>query len=312
MLQYILTESSRYSVAELAQMAIEGGCGWIDLHLPSLSDTELRELLAPDIIGMCREAGVFLTIDDREAVARELGLHGVRYTLQGAPAEVPLTPLVGPLVDLWGFGSPGDRPEPDSAAVRRTLQLTGMNKTDMRGPVVKRAPGMKFDFAAIAKGYGVDRVAEMLRRNGCENYLVEVGGDVAALGLNPRGEVWHVKIEMPDGGDGGSMLELDDMCVATSGNYRNYRERPDGSRYGHTISPLTGYPVMTDVLSASVVAPTCATADALATACMAMGAEAAADGRTAAMLSAFPHTRAILVLAPELQGQPLRVISLVN
>lgn len=86
MLQYILTESSRYSVAELAQMAIEGGCGWIDLHLPSLSDTELRELLAPDIIGMCREAGVFLTIDDREAVARELGLHGVRYTLQGAPA----------------------------------------------------------------------------------------------------------------------------------------------------------------------------------------------------------------------------------
>lgn len=80
MLQYVLTESDRYSVAELAQMAIEGGCLWIDLSLPGRSDEEIRTMIAPDVIDMCRDAGVFLTIDDRPELARELGLHGVRLS----------------------------------------------------------------------------------------------------------------------------------------------------------------------------------------------------------------------------------------
>ena len=86
MLQYILTESPRYSVAELCQMAIEGGCGWIDLHLPDMSDAEVRAAIEPDAIEMCRQSGIFLTVDDRPELARDLGLHGVRYTAAATPA----------------------------------------------------------------------------------------------------------------------------------------------------------------------------------------------------------------------------------
>lgn len=86
MLQYILEESERYSVADLAQMAIEGGCGWIDLRLPDRDDADVRELIVPDVLDMCRDAGVFLTVDDRPELARELGLHGVRITNGAAPS----------------------------------------------------------------------------------------------------------------------------------------------------------------------------------------------------------------------------------
>lgn len=91
MLQYILTESERFSTAELAQMAIEGGCGWIDIHLPLLDDSALRGRLVPDVVDMCRESGVFLTVDDRPELARELGLHGVRITLEGAATSPALS-----------------------------------------------------------------------------------------------------------------------------------------------------------------------------------------------------------------------------
>lgn len=88
MLQYILTESQRFSVAELCQMAIEGGCGWIDLHLPELTDADIRTAIEPEAIEMCRQAGVFLTVDDRPGLARELGLHGVRFTSAAGPDGV--------------------------------------------------------------------------------------------------------------------------------------------------------------------------------------------------------------------------------
>lgn len=100
MLQYILTESDRYSIAELAQMAIEGGCTWIDLHLPGLDDARVRQEIAPEVIDMCREAGIFLTIDDRPELARELGLHGVRMTAGNSPSEAPMSP--GALRDELG------------------------------------------------------------------------------------------------------------------------------------------------------------------------------------------------------------------
>lgn len=92
MLQYILTESDKYSVAELAQMAVEGGCGWINLSLPGYDDAALRSTLVPDVVDMCRDAGIFLTIDDNIAICRELGLHGVRITLGGTPAGQELSP----------------------------------------------------------------------------------------------------------------------------------------------------------------------------------------------------------------------------
>lgn len=101
MLQYLLTESAEFSTQELVQMAIEGGCGWIDIHLPELTDEDLRRILAGDVVDMCREAGVFLVVDDRPELARELGLHGVRFTLGAMPGRKPMSPaeardLLGP------------------------------------------------------------------------------------------------------------------------------------------------------------------------------------------------------------------------
>lgn len=192
-------------------------------------------------------------------------------------------PTVGPLTELWGFGRRGETPEPDSATVAATLASVGFDKVRIKNDtVVFAVPGMRLDFGAVAKGYGVDRVASMLRRNGCGNYMVEIGGEVAASGVNHRGELWHIMIESPQMDGSGEIITLDNRCVATSGNYRNYRERPDGSRYAHTLDPLTGYPRESDFLSVTVIAPTCAEADALATACMAMPA-AEADSLAATL-----------------------------
>lgn len=185
-------------------------------------------------------------------------------------------PTVGPLVNLWGFGSHGDCPEPTAAQVDSARTFVGFNRTHLDGNrVVCDTTGMYFDFSSIAKGYGIDRIAAMLRRNGCENYLVEIGGEVSAAGANPLGQPWVIAIEQPIAGTApGEKTQrkvlLQDKCMATSGNYRNYRQRADGTSYGHTINPLSGYPMQTELLSVTVVAPTCIQADALATALMTM------------------------------------------
>lgn len=206
---------------------------------------------------------------------------------------------VAPLVDLWGFGRK-DVAEgfvPDSAEVALALQLIGMNRIEYVAPATLRRakPGMQLDFSSIAKGYGVDRVTDALRSCGVENMMVEIGGEVMALGVNPKGQPWRIQIDAPVSGNPGDsalrVIELTDRAVATSGNYRNYRRRSDGSTFGHTLSPLTGYPVQTDMLSATVIAPRCELADALATACMTMNADEAAK-----MIRGFENVSAILVV----------------
>lgn len=140
---------------------------------------------------------------------------------------------------------------------------------------------MELDFASVAKGYASDLVGEKLRKAGVTNYLVEIGGEIAYSGHNPQGAPWRVGISRPDLDSLGISQELQEIIdlpgeqggLATSGNYRNYKIASDGRVYGHTISALSGYPAETDILSASVIAPTCAEADALATAFMASGYE---------------------------------------
>ena len=207
-------------------------------------------------------------------------------------------PTVAPLVNLWGFGyRDGDSDIPSDSTIAEALAWVGMPdcRMDSSGRVVKKAARTEFNFSAIAKGYGVDCIAAMLRRNGVENYMVEVGGEIALAGKNPRGERWHIQIDAPVDGnlehEGLRVLELTDCGVATSGNYRNFRETAAG-RVWHTISPVTGYPVRSEVLSATVIAPDCATADALATASMAMPVDSAM-----AMLGKLEGVRAILVMA---------------
>jgi thiamine biosynthesis lipoprotein len=208
-------------------------------------------------------------------------------------------PTVGPLVDLWGFGrkTMAEGSEPDSAQVAATLAHVGLSHTAISQlTLATDVDGVQFDFSAVAKGYGVDRVAEMFRRNGVKDFMVEIGGEVVTSGSNPDGKVWRIQIDTPSSANPGDsslqVIELENCAVATSGNYRNYRLHADGSSYGHTISPITGYPYPNSTLSATVIAPNCALADALATACMALPAADAAD-----MIKRVDNVKAILVQA---------------
>lgn len=189
-------------------------------------------------------------------------------------------PTVSPLIRAWGFGQ-GHEVSADTLDVDSVLQHVGINKTRLENrKLVKDDPAIEFNFSAIAKGFGVDCIAEMLERNGVTNYLVEVGGEIRAHGVNPQGEKWRIGIDRPDAdakpSEIVSAISITDCGVATSGNYRNYHES-GGRRFGHTISPLTGRPAETDVLSATVIAPTCMEADALATCCMALGSQKALE-----------------------------------
>lgn len=187
-------------------------------------------------------------------------------------------PTVGPVVNLWGFG-PGGPQLKDSVNINAILPRIGFEKITFDQQLVrKQVPGMYLDFSAIAKGYGVDVVAEYLESKGIENFLVEIGGELVARGLNDKGELWKVGINKPE--EMGSASELYSVValankgMATSGNYRNYYE-VDGLKISHTIDPKTGRPVRHGLLSATVLADDCMTADAIATALMVMGTEKA-------------------------------------
>jgi thiamine biosynthesis lipoprotein len=186
---------------------------------------------------------------------------------------------VMPLVDLWGFGPAGpvDEPPPD-AAIRERLAHVGFDRIELRnGALVKKDPAVTLDLSSIAKGYGVDQVAAVLRAEGVRDFVVEIGGEVYASGLRRDGRPWRVGINRPRSDaapdDVFGVALLRDQAFATSGDYRNFF-RSGGVRYSHVIDPRTGRPVVDGVVSASVLAPDCTLADGLATAVMVMGAEA--------------------------------------
>lgn len=185
-------------------------------------------------------------------------------------------PTVSPLVTAWGFGR-GHRPTADTLRIDSLLRFVGIDKTRLsHDALVKDDPRIEFNFSAIAKGYGCDAVGEMLARNGVRDFLVEIGGEIMAVGNNPEGGKWRVSVDRPIFSadtvthESQQIIAFTDMGVATSGNYRNFR-REWNRVFGHTISPLTGRPAETDVLSATVLAPTAMEADGLATAFMSMG-----------------------------------------
>ncbi|MEQ9424122.1 MAG: FAD:protein FMN transferase [Cyclobacteriaceae bacterium] len=184
-------------------------------------------------------------------------------------------PTIGPIVNAWGFG-PETRQEIDSLKIDSLLTLVGFEKVRFNQKAVGKLTGAYIDFSAVAKGYAVDVLAQYLEGRGVDNYMVEIGGEVRSKGLNPDGQNWRIGIENPQGDELDRRLhatvKLKDMAMATSGNYRNFYEQ-DGKKYAHTINPKTGYPVEHSLLSTSVFAPTCMTADAFATAFMVMGLE---------------------------------------
>ncbi|WP_237064791.1 FAD:protein FMN transferase [Microbulbifer guangxiensis] len=185
---------------------------------------------------------------------------------------------VGPLVNLWGFG-PGPEPEttPGDDAIDALLKTVGSDALQVeRNPDrLTRTRPVELDLSAIAKGHGVDRVAQLLEEQGIENYLVEIGGELRTAGVNPKGARWRIGIErpVPSGSVVQLPVEISGYAMATSGDYRNYYER-DGVRYAHSIDPRTGRPLQHRLASVTVLAESCAEADGLATALNVMGAEA--------------------------------------
>jgi thiamine biosynthesis lipoprotein len=197
-----------------------------------------------------------------------------------ADTEGYFDPTVGPLVKAWGFSYKKGLPQPDSARVDSLLRWVGYQRTRLEeGRLLKDISGIEIDFNAIAQGYTVDVIAGFFKSKGIKNYLVEVGGEVRAEGENERGETWHIGIDKPtDKGEAGRPLQtvvpLSGRALATSGSYRKFVER-DGRRYSHAIDPHTGYPITHRLLSISVIADDCMTADAYATAFLVMGLEKA-------------------------------------
>ena len=187
---------------------------------------------------------------------------------------------VAPLVNAWGFGFKKGI-TPDSTTIDSLRKVVGYNTVAIvDGKVTKQHPGTMLDCSAIAKGYGCDAVAATLEAHGVENYMVEIGGEVVTKGKNSKGGAWTIGISKPtDNPTTGSnelheIIAISGKSMATSGNYRNFREE-NGRKIAHTIDPRTGYPVQHSLLSATVIADDCATADAWATSFMVMGVEKA-------------------------------------
>ena len=182
---------------------------------------------------------------------------------------------VKPLVDLWGFGTEKMPPRiPENDKIILTLSKIGFNHIDFKGPGrILKTEKISLDLGSIAKGYGVDAIADLFLSSGINNVLVEIGGELYAAGKNKKGEHWSVGISRPDKrfADQGlfRVIRLKNQAIATSGNYRNFFEM-DGKMFSHIIDPKTGFPVDNNIVSTSVISEDCTFADGLATALMVM------------------------------------------
>lgn len=187
---------------------------------------------------------------------------------------------VAPLVNAWGFGFKNGS-QPNRQQVDSLRRLIGYEKVTLKDDrIVKQSPDIMLDCSAIAKGYGSDVVARFLQQQGVKNFMVEIGGEVVTSGVNPQRLPWRIGVTKPTDdtlsikGEIQSVLNVTDLAMATSGNYRNFYYK-GGKKYAHTIDPKTGYPVQHSLLSATVLAKDCATADAYATSFMVLGIDGA-------------------------------------
>jgi len=186
---------------------------------------------------------------------------------------------IAPLADFWGFGSGKKHEAVDSAKVDSLRELVGYKKIRLvNGKLIKDNPNITLNVNAIAQGYAVDVVARYLEDEGVENYMVEIGGEVRVKGHNAENKLWRIGIDKPQEDASEferqlqTIIQLQNKSLATSGNYRQFYVE-NGIKYSHTINPATGYPIRSKLLSATIIADDCMSADAYATACMVMGLE---------------------------------------
>ncbi|MBR1462935.1 MAG: FAD:protein FMN transferase [Prevotella sp.] len=206
---------------------------------------------------------------------------------------------VAPLVNAWGFGFKAGT-APTQHAIDSLKSTVGYKKVSLSsGRIHKTDPRVMLDCSAIAKGYGSDVVARLLKKEGIQNYMVEIGGEIVTSGINQKRERWRIGVTKPSDDSLSvnqelqTVLNVTDKAMATSGNYRNFYYK-NGRKYAHTIDPKTGYPVQHSILSATVIAPSCAIADAYATSFMVMGME-----RARQVLEKHPELMAYLIYTDE-------------
>lgn len=206
---------------------------------------------------------------------------------------------VAPLVNAYGFGFDPDRSTPDSV-LAELRNYVGWKKVSLSpsGYIKKENPNIKLDASAIAKGFGSDVVARVLRQNGINDFMVEVGGEVVCSGVNDKGKVWSIGINKPiedstmqHTNEWQRVVQLDGKALATSGNYLQYYYK-NGTKYAHTIDPCSGKPVNHTLLSSSIIADDCMTADALATACMVIGVDSALS-----LIESLPNVEGYFIYA---------------
>ncbi|MEP1447903.1 MAG: FAD:protein FMN transferase [Paraglaciecola sp.] len=216
----------------------------------------------------------------------------------GTLSDGILDVTVGPLVNLWGFG-PKARPDkiPSAAEVMTARERVGLQRLEIHeNSATKTHPNLYVDLSTIAKGYGVDQIAEILEKHNIHNYLVEVGGEMRLSGQKISGEPWRVAIEKPLTKERAveRIISVGNNAIATSGDYRNYYEDA-GVRYSHLINPNTGTPISHNLVSVTVVNPSSMTADGLATALNVMGKEKA-------LLLSEKYQLAVLLITKEKDG----------
>lgn len=204
---------------------------------------------------------------------------------------------VAPLVNVWGFGFKSGQ-KPTKEKIDSLRLLVGYNKVKLyENGVKKKNPKIMLDCSAVAKGYGSDIVARYLRDQGVKNFMVEIGGEIVTSGLSENRLPWKIGVTKPSDNktdmnqEVETILNVTDKAMATSGNYRNFYYK-GGKKYAHTIDPKTGYPVQHSLLSATVLAKNCATADAYATSFMVMGVE-----KAEALLEKHPELMAYFIYA---------------
>ena len=225
-------------------------------------------------------------------IARNIALARSVSELSGGRYDITILPLV----EAYGFLND---PQHEGIDIDSVLQYVGYRKIDVRdGRLVKQYPQTRIDLNSIAKGYIVDRVAAMLESEGSERYLVNIGGEIFCRGTNPSGKPWSIAIDTPYEGNyipgehTMTVLHVSGVGVATSGNYRNFHTGEDGTRYTHIIDPITGRNTASNLLSATVIAESCARADALGTMFIALGLDDAL-----ALLQEHPDIAALLIYA---------------
>ena len=285
-----------------AYVSVDGVMLGTTLHVVAdVRDVSPQELYAA-VMELDREAKASMSIYDGTSLLSRLNRNEtdsvdrhIAFNLRladsiGSLSDGRYDVTVKPLVEAWGFAGKERTEHPNVDSI---LEFVGREKVRVEaGRLVKDDPRVQLDFNSIAKGYTVDLLAALVEKYGAENYIVDIGGEVRCRGVNRQGNPWRIGIETPFDGNmsNGEYLQkrvrLHDGGLATSGNYRNFYVH-DGKKYAHTINPKTGYPVQTEVLSASVYAPTCMEADAYATAFMVLGLQKA---------------RQIVLADPELEG----------